>query len=204
MRNFRTDPALRPQPERDPRDDWPTPASLRMILTQHVEPLLPPGLIWECACGEQELLANALRAVGREVIATDLYRDGIDFLIAPVPERATAIITNSSFKLLDEFIKRGFQHLDAGLIEALVLLWRWDHYQSVARTRVPARNRAAWVHQLCERTRWVGDYGPQPRWTFSWVTWLAGDRGPPRYLSFEPPPRQLILPFPESVHVPPP
>jgi hypothetical protein len=164
---------------------WPTPECQRTILVRHVLPLLPPGAIWECACGEREALAEAMRAAGRIVHATDLYRDGINFLTSPPPaSRFAAAVTNSPFgKNLNHFIRRGLVLLDSGVIEAFVLLWRWDHF--MCQERVPWMNRAAWVHHLTERVRWIEGSKKQPRWDFAWITWMAGDQGPPRLVSYE-------------------
>ena len=50
-RDFRTDAALRPQPRRDGPDRWATPPCLVRALVEDVLPQLPPGRVWEPACG---------------------------------------------------------------------------------------------------------------------------------------------------------
>jgi hypothetical protein len=184
-RNFRTDAALRPQPERDPRDFWPTPPCLRAALIRCVLPLLPEGLVWECAAGEEELLATDIRNAGRAVIATDLHTTGHDFLTCEPPATdLAAIVTNPSFSLLNEFMERGRHLLESGAACAFTLLLRWDHF--MADGRAQAIDRAAWIHRCVWRARWLADSTGQPRWIFAWITWLATDPGPPRLTSIRP------------------
>lgn len=179
--------ALRGQPSRDGPDFWPTPHSLTTALVRFVLPDLPPGPIWECAAGDGRLV-KALRAVGRSVLATDLYpQDGStarDFLIAEPPQNVgqAIIITNPPFNQTDAFLTRGLALLDSGQVSGLVLLLRHDHL--MAATRTSELNRASREVHCNWRPIWIDDSEGNPRWSFHWVTWWHhGSRQPPLYLS---------------------
>ena len=82
-------------------DDYQTPPGALDILY----PYLPKSwLIWECACGNGNLV-SALRSQGYEVIGTDKEHD---FLTSPVPEGVNCIITNPPYSLKSEFVARCF------------------------------------------------------------------------------------------------
>ena len=180
VRDYRQDAALRPQPCRDGADAWSTPASLIDALITHLLPTLPPGVIWECACGD-ERLANAMRSAGRQVVATDLHRVGnrIDFLRAdpPPPGSFGVVCTNPPFNRLDSFIAHGLQLMDSGRTRSLVLLVRNDALMTDGRVEV--LNRAAFALGCNWRARWIPNSTGQPRWAFSWIVWRADHPGPP-------------------------
>ncbi len=177
-RNYQTDAALRPQPQRSGPDLWPTPPSLIRALIDHVVPRLPDGPIWECAAGQGEL-AVALSSAGRQVIASDLHAGrSVDFLHADPPARPLGtILTNPPFNRLDAFISRGLRHLDEGAAEALVLLLRDDAL--MAGGRAAALNRASFMLGCSWRARWIADSTQSPRWAFTWIIWHAASAGPP-------------------------
>jgi AAA domain len=82
-------------------DDFQTPPeAVRPLL-----PYLPPGIIWECACGKGNL-ADGLRQAGHNVIATD-KKDGKDFLLWQ-PRRWHCIVTNPPFSKKNEFLARAY------------------------------------------------------------------------------------------------
>lgn len=179
VRLRRQDAALRPQQRRGGADFWPTPATLIDALIHHVLPTLPPGAIWECACGDGRL-ADAMRAAGRPVVASDLHDvTMIDFLQddPPVRDCFAAIVTNPPFNALDRFMARGLHLMDAGRTKALVLLIRNDALMTSR--RVDMLNRAAFVLGCNWRARWIADSTGQPRWAFSWLIWRADHHGPP-------------------------
>lgn len=64
-------------------------------------------VIWECACGEGNLV-RGFRAAGREVIGTDLLT-GHDFLTWQ-PERFDVVVTNPPFNgdLKERFLQRAY------------------------------------------------------------------------------------------------
>ena len=139
------DPAsLRPQPARSGTDYWATPQCLTRALADEVLPSLPPAPVWECAAGDGRL-ANAMRAAGRVVVASDIEPRGPDierrdFLHDP-PLCGQIALTNPPFSALDSFIARGLQWLDTGKLAGLVLLVRWDAL--TAACRAGAFHRAA-------------------------------------------------------------
>lgn len=181
----RPDPAAqRGQPNRDGPDFWPTPPCLATALVRHVLPDLPPAQIWECAAGDGRLV-RALREVGCNVLASDLYppdgRHAVDFLDTP-PRWAlgSIVVTNPPFNQSDEFLTRGLELLDTGQIAGLVLLLRHDHLMAAG--RVDAFNRAVREVHCNWRPRWIADTDGNPRWSFHWLVWHAGERRPPLYL----------------------
>jgi hypothetical protein len=172
---------------RDDKDFWPTPPELRIALTCYVLPFLPEGgPVWENAAGDG-VLADALIQAGREVILSDIdsQRRGIirlDFLKGDPPPatRGSILITNPPFNIIDEFCERALQLLDAGHLKAVVLLYRAD--KANTQERIEVLNRAAHELTITARTKWLPGSGgseKSPRWWFTWITWLAGRKGPP-------------------------
>jgi hypothetical protein len=188
----RKDPsALRPQPVREGPDFWPTPFDLISVLVRHVLPELPVvSPIWECAAGDGRL-ATAIRAAGRDVIATDLYPQDSsaphDFLDDEVPaEAAGAIaITNPPYNKSAEFLAHGLALLDRRVIDGLVLLLRHDHLMSSE--KIDAFNRAVREVHCNWRPLWIEGTDGNPRWSFHWLAWHAGPRRAPLYLREEAP-----------------
>jgi hypothetical protein len=173
----RPDPnALRPQPSRaGERDDWPTPDSLLTALVQHVLPALPGGLLWEPAIGPGAVLASALRAAGRAVVASPI---GEDFLTTTrAPSGCVGVTTNPPFNILTEFSQHAVDLLDAGQLQSVTLLWRCDH--PGAAERAALWNRAAHVLNCCWRPRWIPNTQVSPRFWFLWITWLRDHTGGP-------------------------
>jgi hypothetical protein len=129
------------------------------------------------------VLADAVRAAGREVIATDRERDFLTCI--PPASRFAAIVTNGPFNWHSAFIERGLELIDRGVTESPVLLFRHDHLQSESRDRPKCRldaiKRASLILNCQPRPRWIPGTKGAPRWTFSWVLWRAGADGPPVY-----------------------
>jgi hypothetical protein len=182
----RPDPAAqRAQPHRDGPNFWPTPACLTTALVQYVMPHLPPGPVWECACGDGRL-ARAIAATGRRVMGSDLYpQDGeipCDFLTykPPPSSRDRIVITNPPFNQNDEFLTRGMSLLDEGVIRGLVLLLRHDHLMASSRTTI--FNRAVREVHCNWRPIWIPETKGNPRWSFHWLSWFDGPRCAPVYL----------------------
>jgi hypothetical protein len=76
-------------------------------------PLLPRDWrIWECACGEGNLV-RALEGHGYSVIGTDASTDyaaeSTDFLSADPPPGIDCILTNPPFSLKDDFLSRCYE-----------------------------------------------------------------------------------------------
>lgn len=178
--------ATRATPARDGPDFWPTPVSLIDAMTTHLLPRLPPGPVWECACGDGRL-AEAMERAGRQVWQSDRWPPpGVlarDFLTSlPPADPSVLVITNPPFNLASPFIARGLALLDQRLIGGLVLLLRHDHLAALG--RVDVLNRAT-VELHCNwRPLWIDDSEGAPRWSFAWVTWLpVPTRAPPVYLA---------------------
>ena len=166
---------------RGPKDFWPTPPELLVALIRYVRPLLPAGPIWENAAGDG-VLADALMRAGREVIQSDIdpQSRGIlrrDFLRddPPPATRGSILITNPPFWIIDAFCERALQLLDADHLRAVTLLYRADEWIEVF-------NRAAHELTITARTKRIpgtGGSSRSPRWRLTWITWLAGEEGPP-------------------------
>ena len=94
----------RPNPDRRPRDDYPTdPAWTRVLLLN--QPLVGP--VWECAAGEGRMASVLAQHYPTRV--TDIST-GTDFLAST--DRAPSIVTNPPYRLLDQFIEHGLQQTD--------------------------------------------------------------------------------------------
>jgi hypothetical protein len=179
--------ALRPPRAADDREQdlWSTPPCLTAALTEFVLPTLPADVVWEAAAGAG-VLVDALRAAGREVIASDSepqQRDivRLDYLLdAPLPAtRGAVMITNPPFSKLTDFINRTLELLDAGHLAGAVLLVRMDFAGTDGRAAALNRAMAEW--ECCWRARWIPGSTGNPRWWCLWVTWLAGRSGPPTH-----------------------
>lgn len=109
--------------KRPASDLYPTPKEATFALLDLVSPFLPSGgVIWEPACGENDM-ADAIRQRGYTVLATDIL-SGTDFLTVPVPDRVAWIITNPPFSLSEQFIRRAHS---TGLPFAMLLKSQFWH-----------------------------------------------------------------------------
>lgn len=173
-RIIRDKAALRPQPARNGDDFWPTPHCLITALVSFVLPEIH-GAVWEPAAGDRRL-ADAIRATGRDVLATDLYPRGsdiarLDFLhdAPPLEAHGRIVCTNPPYSRQDDFRRRGLQLLDRGLASAVVLLFRNDAL--TADCRVEALNRASAEWACSWRPVWVEGSKGNGRWSNSWLLW---------------------------------
>jgi hypothetical protein len=92
-----------------------------------VEPL-PPGC-WDPCGDDDDAIATALRFHGKNVIATDIARDGIDFRDRrEAPPGMAAIVTNPPFLLAADFVQHGLS-----LVPKVVVLERVQFLESEAR-----------------------------------------------------------------------
>jgi hypothetical protein len=176
-RTVRDRAALRPQPTRNGDDWWATPTCLTTALVRFVLPEVH-GVVWECAAGDGALAA-AMRAAGRDVLATDLFLRApdiarLDFLHddPPLEAHGRAIVTNPPFRLQDRFRTRGLQLLDRGVASALVLLMRNDAL--TADCRAEALNRASAEWACSWRPVWLPGTKGGGRWSNSWVLFRPG------------------------------
>lgn len=168
-----------------PADDfYPTmPSAIEPFLDAHE---LLPGRVWDPACGQGGIV-RALRARGREVVATNLEdrgcgETGIDFLMELSP-LASVVVCNPPFSLDTEFAVKG---VALGLDEmALFLKTKFlagaERYETLMGPHPPA-----FVYQFIERiTFYAGDVdvAEQPGWNtedFAWFVWRRGFEGEPR------------------------
>ncbi len=161
---------LRPPRADDDREQdlWSTPPCLTAALIESVLPSLPAGVVWEAAAGAGGLV-DALRAAGREVIATDIERQRRDITqhdylldVPPPATRGAVMITNAPFSKLTEFMHRTLELLDAGHLAGAALLVRIDF--SGTDGRANALNRAVAEWECCWRSRWIPGSTGNPRW----------------------------------------
>jgi hypothetical protein len=82
------------------------------------------------------------------------------------------------------FIGRGLAAIDAGELDAMILLLRNDHLQS--ENQYPPHNRMLALKRdtqrwLCHwRPIWIEGTEGNPRWCFWWIVWERGaERRPP-------------------------
>jgi hypothetical protein len=165
------------------KDLWSTPPCLAAALAEFVLPALPRGPVWEPAAGLGALV-DALRAAGREVVATDidpLRRDiaRLDYLKDPPPAsiRGAVMATNPPFSRLDAFLARTLALLDVGFLAGAALLIRNDFGGTDG--RVDIFNRAVAEFECCWRSRWIPGSTGNPMWWCQWVVFEAGRDGPP-------------------------
>jgi hypothetical protein len=171
--------AARGQPLRDGPDFWPTPDTLIRAAREYMVPFLPPGQIWECACGDGRLG----RGIGAGVMTDKYPQDSsapLDFTVDDPPQDDLIAFTNQPFNAADAFLTRGLELLDAGRIRGLVLLLRHDHFMAGGKTE--ALNRATFEVHCNWRPIWIPNTEGNPRWAFAWVYWGPGGRCPPLYL----------------------
>jgi hypothetical protein len=70
--------------------------------------------------------------------------------------------------------------IEAGHLAGAVLLVRFDFAGTDGRAEI--FNRAAVEWECCWRSRWIPGSTGNPRWWCMWVTWLAGQTGPPLHI----------------------
>jgi hypothetical protein len=104
--------------------------------------------------------------------------DNQDFRRIPVPKGTRILATNPPFNLHSAFIQRSLEFLDAGELDAVLLLFRHDHLQSESRhppkCRIAALNRATQLFICPWRPTWIPGTKGNGRWTNTWVLWLRG------------------------------
>jgi hypothetical protein len=146
---------------------------------------LPPGAIWEPACG-RGAIANVLRAHGHQVVCSDLVdygtdpiaTYGVDFLeTSELPPGVSTILTNPPYKLANEFVAHALE-----LCPNVVMLLRLAFMESERRSpilddaglkRVLAfRKRLPMMH----RDGWQGRKANSGM-AFAWFVWKRGYRG---------------------------
>lgn len=149
-----------------------------------------PHTIWEPACGMGNI-ATALRAVGHEVIATDLNergcpasKSGIDFLFPNVDFPSTcwdpdfAIVTNPPFSLAQQFVEKAIER--APLV---IMLLRLAFIESDRRAEILERSGLARIHVFANRLPMMHRAGWEGRkansgMAFAWYVWVRGHTGP--------------------------
>ncbi len=138
---------------------------------------LPPGTIWEPACGDGAIV-RPLRAIGRTVVASDLIDRGCpdstvaDFFASEPPDDVSAIITNPPFKDAQRFVERALEH--APYVAVLLRLAFLEGYRRKpwfeefppARVHVASR-RLPMMH----RGEWDGPRTTGSAVCFAWFVW---------------------------------
>jgi hypothetical protein len=180
-RDERAGVAWRPTPKpAGTNDDWSTTSCCASALTGFALPQMQRRLIWEMAPGAG-FLTDEMRAAGFEVVVTSS-----NFLTTAPPPGARLAVTNPPFSAMSAFIERGLFLLDAGALDALILLFRSDHTYAesddLPRIRLAALNRSAAQFFLAWRPRWVRGSKGNGHFSAAWIVWLRpgviGPRGP--------------------------
>ena len=173
-------------PLADRRDDLyeTPPEAVRALLA--VEEI-PPGAVWECACGPGAI-ARVLRGAGHRVYATDLVDYGtadqdasrVDFLLEQqAPDfYIGSVITNPPYKLAAEFAAHALW-----LCPRVYMLLRLAFLESERRTGIldsgwlrrvyVFRNRLPMMH----RDGWNGPRASSAM-AFAWFCWDCTNSGP--------------------------
>jgi hypothetical protein len=144
----------------------------------HVEQL--PHHISEPACG-RGAIANILRAIGHEVVATDLVDWGCpdsfhhhDFLLEhKAPLGVEAIVTNPPYKLATEFVAHALE-----LVPNVIMLLRLAFFESERRTPILEGGRLARIHVFASRLPMMhrdGWAGPRSSSSIPYA-WFVFDR----------------------------
>jgi hypothetical protein len=148
-----------------------------------------PRRIWEPACGRGSI-ANALRAHGREVVATDIADYGIpitppgywgrDFLLeASAPVGTEAIVTNPPFQIVEKFVAHALKLAPP----MIILLLRLAFMESERRCAILEGTGLARVHvfrkrlPMMHRASWTGPKANSGM-AFAWFVWERGYAGP--------------------------
>lgn len=157
------------------------PEAVRALMA--VEPL--PERLWEPACGPGAIVRE-LRAVGHDVLATDLVdygcensQSGVDFLLPGFDASdRQAIVTNPPFKLASEFVARALE-----LCPLVVMLLRLQFLEGSRRSPIidgghlarvnVFRNRLPMMH----RDGWEGPRAPSTT-AYAWFVWDRAHTGP--------------------------
>jgi hypothetical protein len=167
------------------------PPAVRALLA--AEPL-PPGIVWEPACGPGAIV-RVLREAGHRVVATDLIDygcpdscGGIDFLTEQVaPENVTTIITNPPFMHANEFVRHALL-----LVPRVAMLLRLAFLESEGRRDILEAGKLARVYVFRNRVPfhrhgWDGPQATGNAIAFAWFVWDRAHRGPPElhWISWE-------------------
>ncbi len=168
--------------ERIERDFYPTPPWVVEALAEHID--LAGLHIWECAAGNGEM-AEALKAAGASVYATDIKRRGyrldavVNFVAAESagPWAFDGLVTNPPFgphgKLAEQFIKSGLQQIRCCPFIALLLPADFDSAKTRAQLFAGCPHFAGKI-VLTKRIVWFANPDPQrenPKENSAWFLW---------------------------------
>lgn len=175
--------------ERPASDFYPTPREATIVLLDLIAPFLKSGgVIWEPACGENDMV-DVMREEGYAVIGTDIL-DGTDFLTAQIPEGTEWIITNPPFSLAEQFIRRAYE---TGLPFAFLLKSQFWH--AAGRLPLFRECRPSIIAPLTWRPDFnfkdTGNHG-KPLMDVLWCVWLPrngllADDNTTRYIPLQKP-----------------
>lgn len=142
-----------------------------------------PHCIWEPACGTGNIV-KVLRAIGHEVIATDLNNRGcpdsldrIDFLL-PCKVESDAILTNPPFSLAEKFVATALERAPV-----VIMLLRLAFYESSRRSHILDNGKLARIHVFAKRLPMMHRAGWEGRkahsgMAFAWFVWDQAHHGP--------------------------
>ena len=176
------------------RDLYPTPAWVTAALAEHIE--LAGKRIWEPAAGNGDT-AEALRAAGARVLATDIADNGyrrlqrlLDFT-APLPPwpQPDGTVTNppggARNQLAVRFVELGLERIgDRGF---LALLLPNDFDSAVTRRHLFAECAAFDTKiVLTKRIVWFAGPDANPKENHSWYVWRRPARARPPIIRYMP------------------
>jgi hypothetical protein len=150
-----------------------------------------PRRVWECACGPGAIV-SVLRAVGHDVVASDVFDYGCpdsttaDFLTTTAaPPGCEAIVTNPPFRAINEFIEHGL-----GLVPRLIMLARLALLESERRARLFDGGHLTRVHvfrsrlPMMHRKNWQGPRTTSSAIAYAWFVFDACPSGQPTVLDW--------------------
>jgi hypothetical protein len=162
-----------------------------------------PHRVWEPACGPGNIV-KVLRAAGYDVLATDLvdYGDPThfyrrDFLMERMPTGYECVLTNPSFKLVEEFVAQAIE-----ICPLVIMLLRWAFYESDRRSEILEGCGLARIHCFrkrlprMHRANWQGRKANSGM-AFAWFVWDRSHTGPTTVnrISWESTPHPLDIPL---------
>lgn len=159
------------------KEFYPTPSPATVALLDRYADVLPPGRVWEPACGEGHM-AQIIRARGFEVVCSDAFdhgfgKAGVDFTrVRRLPKGVTSIITNPPWarKISPLFVRQ------ARILQPkfFALLLKSTYFHAAERRALYEAHPPTAIHPLT----WRLDFQNKGRPVIecSWFVW--DERGP--------------------------
>jgi hypothetical protein len=151
-------------------DFYPTPTEVTEALLRVFPKYFSNTVVWEPACGDGAI-SRVLERSNNKVISTDLNDQGygkpnVNFLTAPLPANAKAIVTNPPFDLAQKFIL----HACSFGVPVAILL-KATYWNAKSRIDLLRNTGPIAVCPLTWRPKFCPDRGSAPTMDFMWTVW---------------------------------